>query len=99
MLRRPPRYTRTYTLFPYRTLFRSVPDQREGVLNCGSSTIAKRRAALASRILLRATTKRSNERRGSKPSSAGLAATGFGANKFGSEIGRASCRERVCQYV
>src|SRR3546814_5314648 len=26
MYRRPPRFTRTYTLFPYTTLFRSIPD-------------------------------------------------------------------------
>src|SRR3546814_16377304 len=28
MLRRPPRSTRTYTLFPYPTLFRSLPSHR-----------------------------------------------------------------------
>src|SRR3546814_16771919 len=28
MIRRPPRSTRTYTLFPYTTLFRSFVDQR-----------------------------------------------------------------------
>src|SRR3546814_4936827 len=28
MIRRPPRSTRTYTLFPYTTLFRSTADQR-----------------------------------------------------------------------
>src|SRR3546814_1446042 len=27
MIRRPPRSTRTYTLFPYTSLFRSVPDR------------------------------------------------------------------------
>src|SRR3546814_4129864 len=30
MIRRPPRTTRTYTLFPYTTLFRSAPADREG---------------------------------------------------------------------
>src|SRR3546814_3213806 len=30
MLRRPPRSTRTDTLFPYTTLFRSPPDVRKG---------------------------------------------------------------------
>src|SRR3546814_16671571 len=30
MIRRPPRSTRTYTLFPYTTLFRSYPDY-EGI--------------------------------------------------------------------
>src|SRR3546814_17777358 len=28
MIRRPPRTNRTYTLFPYTTLFRSVPESR-----------------------------------------------------------------------
>src|SRR3546814_1024923 len=32
MIRRPPRSTRTDTLFPYTTLFRSAFDRREGVL-------------------------------------------------------------------
>src|SRR3546814_18957162 len=31
MIRRPPRSTRTDTLFPYTTLFRSEPDPRENV--------------------------------------------------------------------
>src|SRR3546814_1677674 len=31
MLRRPPRSTRTYTLFPYKTLFRSIPDGVDAV--------------------------------------------------------------------
>src|SRR3546814_2217898 len=32
MIRRPPRSTRTYTLFPYTTLFRSEPELREELL-------------------------------------------------------------------
>src|SRR3546814_4285969 len=35
MIRRPPRSTRTYTRYPYTTLFRSRPD-REGALLIGS---------------------------------------------------------------
>src|SRR3546814_14677276 len=37
MIRRPPRATRTDTLFPYPTLFRSRvnPDPRHGFLRCG----------------------------------------------------------------
>src|SRR3546814_2118325 len=33
MIRRPPRSTRTYTLFPYTTLFRSAEDQTPVVIN------------------------------------------------------------------
>src|SRR3546814_5364209 len=35
MLRRPPRSTRTYTLFPSPTLFRSVVDARQGGTHLG----------------------------------------------------------------
>src|SRR3546814_4240754 len=35
MIRRPPRSTRTDTLFPYTTLFRSVPDAAEQVVEQG----------------------------------------------------------------
>src|SRR3546814_3052581 len=32
MIRRPPRSTRTDTLFPYTTLFRSLPDEDQGMM-------------------------------------------------------------------
>src|SRR3546814_8975030 len=34
MIRRPPRSTRTYTLFPYTTLFRSTNCEGENMVNC-----------------------------------------------------------------
>src|SRR3546814_6292749 len=37
MIRRPPRSTRTDTLFPYTTLFRSRPPDREGLLRQGAA--------------------------------------------------------------
>src|SRR3546814_20463174 len=37
MIRRPPRSTRTDTLFPYTTLFRSVPRNRLGTVNVPDS--------------------------------------------------------------
>src|SRR3546814_3604500 len=43
MIRRPPRSTRTDTLFPYTTLFRSAPDRR--------SAARSRRRARATRVL------------------------------------------------
>src|SRR3546814_2684297 len=48
MIRRPPRSTRTATLFPYTTLFRSGeerdhrPDRREGRLLCQAVAAARR---------------------------------------------------------
>src|SRR3546814_16852865 len=47
MIRRPPRPTRTYTLFPYTTLFRSVPAPQENMLKHGIDRLAAR-AQLAS---------------------------------------------------
>src|SRR3546814_18717274 len=38
IIRRPPRSTRTYTLFPYTTLFRS--SARMGVRGCGGTDVA-----------------------------------------------------------
>src|SRR3546814_10810798 len=49
MIRRPPRSTRTYTLFPYTTLFRSRASQRVaagGILACvGVAALADRENA------------------------------------------------------
>src|SRR3546814_5774135 len=43
MIRRPPRSTRTDTLFPYTTLFRSVPGRTTGTLHLdGRHNISKR---------------------------------------------------------
>src|SRR3546814_21079266 len=48
MIRRPPRSTRTYTLFPYTTLFRSRHNRGRGVVRAGravrSLTAAMRRS-------------------------------------------------------
>src|SRR3546814_15355498 len=43
MIRRPPRSTRTYTLFPYTTLFRSLstPEQAEIIETCGRLLIQR----------------------------------------------------------
>src|SRR3546814_8836565 len=40
MIRRPPRSTRTYTLFPYTTLFRSTSDPRDALLSLKQLSIA-----------------------------------------------------------
>src|SRR3546814_18156692 len=101
MIRRPPRSTRTDTLFPYTTLFRS-----RGSIMSGSSS-KKRRFALFS-ILLAATLtpyaaaagQRSaprmvvvDERETVRDAPPPHGAIGM------SKIGRATCRERVVKNV
>src|SRR3546814_13379090 len=100
MIRRPPRSTRTDTLFPYTTLFRSVLewagefgirlDQRImlAVQHAGGIVAVEERpvGAIDADDLL------------------GLDAMPEGKPTLigedgRREIGRASCRERVCQYV
>src|SRR3546814_13375621 len=117
MIRRPPRSTRTDTLFPYTTLFRSrecpvckfVPEitsdieEEEGQLvQIGGK---KREPSKAEKQLWYSGLRFIQVERGYKP---GWSANQY-RNKFGvwprglsevpTEIGRASCRERVCQYV
>src|SRR3546814_9507510 len=43
MIRRPPRSTRTDTLFPYTTLFRSVSSARSACQNSATATTPQRR--------------------------------------------------------
>src|SRR3546814_13236060 len=112
MIRRPPRSTRTDTLFPYTTLFRSrlghkhkgrkerieAKQQRLqatlGLPDKEFSALRKRFPesywiAEADDILLQ------NARH---VLSAGESSLSIAAEVY-PEIGRASCRERVCQYV
>src|SRR3546814_11664725 len=94
MIRRPPRSTRTDTLFPYTTLFRSAGDA--GWLcpvAAGRRRLGRRRlsggvpAADSDPVLLH-------------PAAGTIRLYGARGLSDGSvEIGRASCRERVCQYV
>src|SRR3546814_5580134 len=57
MIRRPPRSTRTDTLFPYTTLFRSL---RAGILDCVGKQVGRRRRARGGRAdeLFRAAARR-----------------------------------------
>src|SRR3546814_19868183 len=102
MIRRPPRSTRTDTLFPYTTLFRSIgdrlveaalrPAQRTGADVEPSAVQPRHREAKAVALGPDAAFDRhlhivENHLRGGRGVPAEL------------EIGRASCRERVCQYV
>src|SRR3546814_20894074 len=117
MIRRPPRSTRTDTLFPYTTLFRSHCHSQDAVLErCARpvvfDTVRKAdptfEAAIASfriaavlvldlGLLLAAKSERA-------VLDQHLPILLIQAGKFGRytdflEIGRASWRERVCQYV
>src|SRR3546814_11259058 len=98
MIRRPPRSTRTDTLFPYTTLFRSLAAFALGTDTAGSGRVP----AAFNNIV------------GIKPtpgllSTAGLVPAcrtldcisifGLTVRDAAEEIGRASCRERVGQYV
>src|SRR3546814_13203385 len=100
MIRRPPRATRTDTLFPYTTLFRS----RQGAqisyrkiipsgagLGGGSSDAATTLIAL--NRLWQTGLSRQELMKLALPLGADVPVFVYG------RIGRASCRERVCQYV
>src|SRR3546814_11528767 len=107
MIRRPPRSTRTDTLFPYTTLFRSPRDRRDrpalGLFGLQDRAGAKGVAALERQAVVEDvedTHPRLHARQGltarqprrAKPSRVRL-------SSLESEIGRASCTERVCPYV
>src|SRR3546814_20208804 len=98
MILRPPRSTRTDTLFPYTTLFRSLGDQvlvaeiiavnqdpyrHQITLNRGSRDGVYRGQALVDAYGIMGQ----------------IVDVAPNTCKALLEIGRASCRERVCQYV
>src|SRR3546814_11848076 len=100
MIRRPPRSTRTDTLFPYTALFRS------GLMRSGQPILPRSPEELLAQA-------EQFERRTGKPYLVQATANEYasytrnfytfvmqqGVPLFTDEIGRASCRERVCQYV
>src|SRR3546814_18631145 len=99
MIRRPPRSTRTDTLFPYTTLFRSDQALRELKPRPGTVVFVENVGNLVCPSLFDL---------GERAKVAILSVTEgedkplkyphmFKAAEL--EIGRASCRERVCQYV
>src|SRR3546814_14503362 len=100
MIRRPPRSTRTDTLFPYTTLFRSR-DEPDDVRDLRHGQDIVRSAAGGEPCPWA----RIGRRRGCEARTADLWAAGDGIAGAGTragafdQIGRASCRERVCQYV
>src|SRR3546814_14728338 len=113
MIRRPPRSTRTDTLFPYTTLFRS-PEYlaRRYLVGAAPRHLAAfenrlQRGAAARYAALHRADRAAADRRafliGQLPRAdqhERLALVdGQHQQRALHEIGRASCRERVCQYV
>src|SRR3546814_14865197 len=122
MSRRPPRSTRTVTLFPYTTLVRSRSlhqNDRDGGSNQeaegrgGSVTIEKKTVPSvsvsyarngntnkANALGMRPMQERAYEKRGEQYLLIkSTTASGKSRALLFVEIGRGSCRERVCKYV
>src|SRR3546814_11716969 len=111
MIRRPPRSTRTDTLFPYTTLFRSIV--REPSVFLFDEPLSNLDAKL--RVQMRLEIKRLHQQLGvtsiyvthdqveAMTLADRLVVMNQGrADQLGTpqdEVGRASCRERGCQYV
>src|SRR3546814_18332493 len=105
MLRPPPRSTRTATLVPYTTLFRSLERELFAELVAGAQSTALRHAFFAERAagkvlgLAKETPRRPITKIG--VIGAGTMGGGISMNFLSAgigEIGRASGRERVGQY-
>src|SRR3546814_20048267 len=103
MVRRPPRSTRTDTLFPYTTLVRSYPQHPLALHVDHHGRVAM---ALLDRELVHRDpthTVQVHRTHGALqgPEINGLCGLPVDAMPAGGmqQIGRASCRERVCQYV
>src|SRR3546814_14493294 len=107
MIRRPPRSTRTDTLFPYTTLFRSIPVvnlRTFGILLSAEKkgwthghyylNYFSHRLCTGDDCLVR-----SRQHPLSQRAKASDAMDDFTIATSFQQIGRASCRERVCQYV
>src|SRR3546814_18692458 len=94
MIRRPPRSTRTDTLFPYTTLFRSVDHAAEAARPGGVDDRRRDRAAIEGRDVAAD----QHPVIGDDDAGGRIELT-EAAKHPGGKIGRASCRERVCQDV
>src|SRR3546814_10927315 len=110
MIRRPPRSTRTDTLFPYTTLFRSWPAGIAGIcaMQHNPGIVAMQHylgesihvPALVGRGYAPDTPNPDFYIRRPRPGIPGIPARQRGSPPVGGvAIGTASCRERVCPYV
>src|SRR3546814_16888745 len=113
MIRRPPRSTRTDTLFPYTTLFRSRPKQTDKLLACRAPKGPPAPHGAPGLLLYRPAPHRPDaahcrkDSNSSQPAAMARRLRDWSAAQPSSapsgpsmpQIGSASCRERVCQYV
>src|SRR3546814_15288752 len=102
MIRRPPRSTRTDTLFPYTTLFRSLPVAVDFLAHGDGAEAGSLEIPVLP--LLHHLAEIGRQGRGigveiDEDEAVPLVHPHFGQLEIGLEIGRASCRESVCQYV
>src|SRR3546814_16526356 len=107
MYRRPSSTTRSYTLFPYTTLFRSNPPpwvgQRAYAAVVCFNTIEAKKKNMPMPATWKDLTKPIYKGQVVMPnpnsSGTGFLDVSSWIQMWGEKIGRASCRERVCQYV
>src|SRR3546814_16105192 len=102
MIRRPPRSTRTDTLFPYTTLCRSEAEaggQQVVAVAMVAAAFGREHRGLRGAALRAAGA--GAEQQGEGTGGGGVRRNFDHAATVASpgEIGRASCRERVCQYA
>src|SRR3546814_13867136 len=108
MLRRPPRSTRTNTLFPYTTLFRSRAAlwKLPVIFVCQNNRYAEHTSFSDSTLIDKLSMRAAGYGmpgvtvNGNDPDEMyGAASVAVERARAGEEIGRASCRGRVWQYV
>src|SRR3546814_14527865 len=100
MIRRPPRSTRTDTLFPYTTLFRSLDDHRHTAGGVGSaSPRGSDNAKCTGEAPARVSDDPDSKRSAARAETLILRLVPLWRHSSASKIGRASCRERGCQTV
>src|SRR3546814_18473532 len=104
MIRRPPRSTRTDTLFPYTTLFRSFDDAGEHVPVTvleleGCQVVAQRTVDADGYTAVQLGAGKAKVKNVTQPMRGHYAKAKVEPKMRLVEIGRASCRERVCQDV
>src|SRR3546814_19692385 len=99
MIRRPPRSTRTDTLFPYTTLFRSLCVGDMAFFEAAMARLGNVQLKNAKKLIHEGGDLglRSLYEKAKMPER--LFSAVRAAVQILAEIGRASCRERVCQYV
>src|SRR3546814_19952691 len=97
MIRRPPRSTRTDTLFPYTTLFRSCCEWKRRREIAAKTRIGDPLPPAKRHQIKSVRKRRYAFRHEPYPCEQG-ARIEIQLQKL-TQIGRASCRERVCQYV